>query len=83
MNIPWLPTESRLVDRCGVGNDSQLVLLNVGPVLVEGTFAPSHDISYRSRMNRQDRRAQDHGQRVGTVGVGWVVQKDGELMPEN
>lgn len=67
------------MDRSGIGNDPELVLLDVNSILVEGTFGSPHDVSHRSRVNRQDRGAEDHGQGVGAVGVSRVVEEDGEL----
>ena len=51
-------------------------------MFVEGTLGPPHDVSHRSGMNRQNRRAQNHSQRVVSVGVSWIVQEDGELKSE-
>lgn len=79
MDVRRFPTKSRLVDRCGVRNDPQLILLDINSVLVEGTLGPPHHIPHRSRVNRQYCRTQNHGQRVGAVRVSRVIQEDGEL----
>lgn len=79
MDVPWFPAEFRPADGSRVRNHSQLVLLDINSMLVEGTRGPPHDVSHRSRVNRQDRGAQNHGQWVETVGVSWIVQEDGEL----
>jgi len=79
MDVRRFSTEPRLVDRCGIRNHSQLVLLDIDSVLVEGAFGPPHDVSHRSGVNRQYCRAQNHGQWVGAVGVSRIVQGDGEL----
>lgn len=83
MDITWFPTESRLMNGRGVRNHPQLVFLNINPILVESALGPSYDVSHRSSVNGQDRRTQDYGQRVGTVGVSWIVQEDGELKSES